>query len=119
MAKLKPLPACQAWVLGTLNLRGTPIPVVDLRQRIGGEMDPLAKTDLIVICRVAGGVCGMRVQDAVDVVARRVVPMGAGMASNHSAPFVAGVFVEGADQLVVVDVERAVGCTVGGLVENP
>ena len=46
------LPNTAAYVLGVINLRGTVVPIVDLRQRFGMECKEFDKTTVVVVVRV-------------------------------------------------------------------
>ena len=46
-AALAPLPEAPSWVLGTLNLRGTTIPVVDIASRLSSTAPRLELSDII------------------------------------------------------------------------
>lgn len=62
-----PLPGAPAVVEGLLNLRGTLVPVVDLRARTGLRSRPAAPEDHLVACEVRGRVVAVRVDRAEEV----------------------------------------------------
>src|SRR5579863_2022997 len=49
------IPHAPAYVLGVINLRGTVVPVLDLRCRFGIETIPFGPTTVVIVIRVAGG----------------------------------------------------------------
>jgi purine-binding chemotaxis protein CheW len=47
-----PLPNTPEYVRGVMNLRGTIVPIIDLRQRLGLESIPYGPTTVVVVTRV-------------------------------------------------------------------
>jgi purine-binding chemotaxis protein CheW len=62
-----PLPNAPAYVKGVLNLRGTIVPIVDLRQKFGMPEEPYTKFTVIVVVRVHGKTLGFVVDAVSDV----------------------------------------------------
>ena len=62
-AQLAPLPEAPPWVLGTLNLRGSTLPVVDIASRLHGQRPQLNITDVIVIVALELGALGVVVSE--------------------------------------------------------
>lgn len=62
------LPGAPAAVEGAINLRGTAVPVFDLRQRFGLERRPLTPQDRLVIMSSGGRSIALRVDHALDLV---------------------------------------------------
>ena len=50
-----PVPGAQAWMLGVANVRGTLLPVVDLKQFLEGERTVVHEGQRVLIVRQAGG----------------------------------------------------------------
>ena len=46
------IPNTPSYVLGVINLRGTVVPVVDLRKRFGIESVPFGKTTVVIVVKV-------------------------------------------------------------------
>lgn len=67
-AAVVPLPGAPEVVEGLLNVRGTPVPVVDLRARTGLPGRTAAPGDHLVACQVRGRVVAARVDRAEEVV---------------------------------------------------
>jgi len=106
MAALTPMPESPPWVHGMLNLRGDPVPVLDVSARLERRTRVSKLSDLIVICHCDGQRVGMLVPDVVGVqtfaadVARSTID---GLAR---APYLLGVLnFEGA-QIFVLSVAR-------------
>jgi purine-binding chemotaxis protein CheW len=96
-----------AFLKGVINLRGTIVPIVDLRAKFRGE----AKYDeftVVIILSVAGRVIGIVVDAVSDVTTltdeqiRPAPEFGAAV----DAPFITGVGTVGERMLIVTDIER-------------
>lgn len=48
-----PLPNMPDFILGVINLRGTVVPIIDLRKHFGLETIPFGKTTVVIVVRVA------------------------------------------------------------------
>jgi purine-binding chemotaxis protein CheW len=62
-----PLPNAPAFVKGVLNLRGTIVPIVDLRQKFGMPPETNTKFTVIVVVQVQGKTLGFVVDAVSDV----------------------------------------------------
>lgn len=91
-------------VLGLLNLRGAPLPVLDLRARLGlprSEPDP---ADHVLVCRVGDRTVGVwvdRAQDVTTVDPSALADLPPDAPSRH----LAGVALLDDDLLLVTDVD--------------
>lgn len=105
------IPNAPPHIKGVINLRGTVVPVVGLRERFGMPAVPYDKFTVIVMVNVAAKVIGIVVDTVTDVLTLRsgdIHPppeLGAGVDTS----FITGM-AKTADRLVIVlDVEKAVG----------
>lgn len=64
---LSPLPKAPAVVAGVANLRGEPLPVVDLRARLGRPTRAMHPDDHVVVCLVGSRRVGIWVDQASDL----------------------------------------------------
>ena len=64
---ITPLPNAPAYVKGVLNLRGTIVPIVDLRKKFGMPEEAYTAFTVIVVVRVQGQVMGFIVDAVSDV----------------------------------------------------
>lgn len=55
MPQVTPVPGAQPWMLGVANLRGTLLPVVDLRLFLEGERTVLHEGQRVMVMRQPGG----------------------------------------------------------------
>lgn len=108
-ARLMDLPDADASVLGALNLRGVPLVVYDLAQRLGEGRSPLTRTDLILACDAGGRPLGLKVAAAMDVVHATVTTMSGHVAGGLDGSLLRGAFVHGGEQVVVLDVAALSG----------
>ena len=66
--KLAHLPNASSFVDGVLNLRGTVVPVVDLRKRFGMPVGGEGSSTRLLILKVAGQSLGLVVDDVTEVI---------------------------------------------------
>jgi purine-binding chemotaxis protein CheW len=93
-ATLAPLPEAPDWVLGTLNLRGTSVPVVHVAHRLGRASKALALSDLIVVVLTESGTAGLVVSQVGAVKVIRSHEDSSMLETSH-APYVIGCFNDG------------------------
>src|SRR5690606_9574978 len=60
---LTPVPGGQPWLLGVSNVRGTLLPVVDLKQVLDGERTVMHETTRALIIRQPGGNVAMLIDE--------------------------------------------------------
>jgi purine-binding chemotaxis protein CheW len=91
--KLARVPHSPPWIEGVINIRGSIVPVVDLRKRLGsGRSSPTARPKCI-LCRIGRDRVGIVVDSATEV--QRVLPSDLrpvpAMVATTAQPFVLGV----------------------------
>jgi purine-binding chemotaxis protein CheW len=109
------IPYAPAHVLGVLNLRGSIIPVVDLRLLLALERAEYSAVTVIVvlsvICRDARrnfGVVVDGVSDVVDVDAAQVKPapnLGSSAATDH----ISGLLPVSGHMVILLDIDKLIG----------
>lgn len=101
MVALASLPGAAPWMAGMADLRGVPVPVVDLAARLGHEPRTPILDRRIVVTAGSGGPAGLvgLVVDEVDGVA----PAGEAVASAGAAPLVRAAARVGDEIVVVLD----------------
>jgi len=67
-AQTTPLPNQPSYTRGVLNLRGTIIPVHDLRMRFGGSETKADESNVIVIVQIAAQTIGLLVDAVSDII---------------------------------------------------
>ena len=105
------IPNAPAYVRGVMNLRGTMIPVVDLRARFGMPVKDYTKFTVIIIVTIADRIYGLVVDAVSDVLnlagADLEPPPELGDALDTS--FMTGIARNGDRLITVLQVDRALG----------
>ena len=86
--EVAPLPHAPAVVRGLINLRGEPLPIIDLRSRLGLLRAPAHPDNHVLVCQVAGRALGVWVDRAEGVRQLEVVdiaPLDAPATGRHFA----------------------------------
>lgn len=63
-----PIPNTPAYILGVINLRGTVVPIIDLRKRFELESIPFGPTTVVIVVKVVSGDAERTVGIVVDAV---------------------------------------------------
>ncbi len=102
------LPGAPDYIRGVTNLRGTIIPVMDLRLRFGLPPHPQPAAGVVIVASLAGKLTGLLVDEVCDILSPASGAAGslpiAGPA--HDSPFFAGLVMEGEEMLIVLKPER-------------
>lgn len=102
------LPDAPAWIKGVVNLRGTIVPVVDLRIRFRLGKPTYDQFTVMIILTVANRVLGMVVDSVSDVTqldpeqVRPAPELGSGIDSRY----IAGMGTVDQRMLILLDIER-------------
>ncbi|HEX9811420.1 MAG TPA: chemotaxis protein CheW [Burkholderiales bacterium] len=108
--KVTPLPNSPRYIRGVLNLRGTIVPIIDLRLRFNLQEVPYDAVTVIVVINVGGRMAGIVVDAVSDVISlnpeeRRSAPEFEGHASRQ---YVQGLTQVDDKLLVLIDVDKLV-----------
>ncbi|HEY2600507.1 MAG TPA: chemotaxis protein CheW [Thermoleophilaceae bacterium] len=106
MVALTPVPEAPDWLTGVINLRGTVIPVIDLRTRLGLTPQPAGLSTPIIVAEVAAGSVGLiadSVADFVNVPGDAIDPPAA-RAGDTGA--VAGLARSGERLILILDLDN-------------
>jgi purine-binding chemotaxis protein CheW len=108
--KVTPLPNSPRYIRGVLNLRGTIVPIIDLRLRFNLEEVPYDACTVIVVVNLGGRLAGVVVDAVSDVITlapeqRRTPPEFEGHANRQ---FVQGLTQVDDKLLVLIDVEKLI-----------
>ena len=68
MVAVTAVPDCPVWLAGVINLRGSVVPIVDLRSRLGLEIRAARLTSRIIVVDVSGQAVGLVVDSTTEVV---------------------------------------------------
>ncbi len=112
------LPDAPDYIKGVINLRGTIVPVVDMRLKFRLERADYTALTVMIVLNVADRVVGMVVDSVSDVVRltdeqiRAVPEIGA----TIDRQFLTGIGTLDERMLILLDIERLMGSTEMGLV---
>jgi purine-binding chemotaxis protein CheW len=108
-----PMPNMPEYILGVINLRGTVVPIIDLRKLFQQESVPFDKTTVVIVVRVSNGEDGERtmgiVVDAVSEVHNiaktdlKPAPDFGGACSTES---IKGLATENDKMLIMLDIDH-------------
>ncbi|MBC8035681.1 MAG: purine-binding chemotaxis protein CheW [Rhizobiales bacterium] len=114
------LPNSQAFVRGVINLRGTIIPVIDLRMRFGQGLTEPTPSHVVVIVAIGEAQSGLLVDGVSDIVTvpRRDIAAIPDLEGEDRNPFFHGL-VTGQDNLMaVIALDQLVSQRLGGHVST-
>lgn len=102
------IPQSPHFLLGVLNLRGTIVPVLDLRLRFGVQPEAYTASTVTVIVAVAGrsfGIVVDAVSDVLDAAAAEVRPVP-DMGATVAVEYLQGLIATGERMVLLLDVTR-------------
>ena len=113
-----PIPNTPAYLLGVINLRGTIVPIVDLRKRFSLESIAFGPTTVVVVVKVVSGDRERTVGIVVDAVSE-VYSVASGQlkpppdfGSTISTDFVKGLATVDEKMVILLDIDRLINVSV-------
>jgi purine-binding chemotaxis protein CheW len=108
---ITPIPNTPAHIKGVMNLRGTIIPVVDLRQKFGLQAGEANAFTVIIVVKVGAKVMGLVVDGVSDVLNIPIADIQAtpDFGSQVDARFISGMAKAGERLVVLLDIDRVLG----------
>lgn len=110
--KVTPIPNTPDYVQGVINLRGTIVPVVDLRQRFGMPRLEYGPTTVVIVLKVLGegrdrtmGIIVDAVSDVYDVDPGEMKP-APDLGVSTGADWVQGLATVGEKMVIVLDIDQ-------------
>ena len=110
--KVTKLPRTAAFMKGIINLRGSGIPVIDLRLKFGMEETSIQKDTAIIVLDVAGadgeiivGALADAVHEVVEIAADKVEPAPR-FGTKLAAEFIQGVGKRDDGFIIILDIDR-------------
>ncbi len=103
------LPNLPPHVRGVINLRGTIIPILDLRARFGGSMTDATKTHVVVVIQVRETIWGVLVDaisDILTVSRDQIRPVPTIETGEAHAEYLTGLFTIEQRMVTLLDVDR-------------
>ena len=114
------IPQAPAHVLGVLNLRGSIVPIVDMRMRFNldrAEYTPLTVIIVLSVESAAGrrdiGVVVDGVSDVIDVASADIKPAPE-LGAQVSTEFIEGLAAVSGRMVMLLDIDRLIGVDVAG-----
>jgi purine-binding chemotaxis protein CheW len=110
-SKITPLPNTPAEVKGMMNLRGTVVPIIDLRMRFGLMESEYNRFTVIIVVNVGGKVMGMvvdAVSDVLNVSAKEVAPPP-DLGGQIDTSFMTGITRTGDRLITLLNIDRLIG----------
>ncbi len=106
--KLTSVPKAPAFVDGMINLRGTVIPVIDLRKRFDLPPTPRDRKTRIVICAIFEKFVGLMVDEVTEVrrYLRHEVRPAPEFVKGKGAEFFMAVCQRDSDLVMIIDLEK-------------
>lgn len=102
------VPGMPGFVLGVISLRGTIIPVLDLRLRLGLAIGQPCGRERIIIARKGEGMCGLLVDEVFQVLGLSGTEIGKAppVLEGIDREFVRGIGRHGERMLIILDLEK-------------
>jgi purine-binding chemotaxis protein CheW len=106
--KLTPVPKAPAFIEGVINLRGSVIPVADMRKRFDQPIDTENRKNRIVICSLVGKMIGLLVDEVTEVkrFGRKEIAPSPQFIQGAQADYFLGVARRDDDLIMLIDLEK-------------
>ena len=106
--KVTPIPSAPAYLKGVMNLRGTIVPVLDMRMKFGMAEPRYDTFTVVIILRIAGRVIGIVVDGVSDVVplAPGDVKAAPQLGALVDSAFLAGLATRDGRMILLMDIEK-------------
>ncbi|MDH4190571.1 MAG: chemotaxis protein CheW [Betaproteobacteria bacterium] len=116
-----PIANSPAWLKGIINLRGTIVPVVDMRIKFNLEKVDYDQFTVVIILSVAGRVIGMVVDGVSDVIglAAEQIRPAPEMGGAVDARYIVGLGTVETGMIILVDIEQLMSSADMALFEKP
>ena len=114
------IPNAPAYLKGVINLRGTIVPIVDLRIKLNFPNVEYTKFTVVIILNVASRVIGVVVDSVSDVLALAAeqIKPAPGFSGAFDTEYILGMATVENRTLILIDIERLMGSSDMGLVEK-
>jgi purine-binding chemotaxis protein CheW len=111
------IPSAPNYVLGVINLRGTVVPVFDLRLRFGTGAGAVDRLTVIIVVAVGTRHVGLVVDDVSKVLTIRPGAMQGppGLAQHIDTSFILGLVRDGEALVTIIHVDRLIGPDLGNM----
>ncbi len=108
LSNITKVPHLPAFLKGVINLRGTIIPVVDLKLKFEMDSDGYGKHTCVVVTEFSGGVLGLIVDAVSDVmyISEEKISAPPSFGAQIRTEFIKGMGRVGDDLVIILDVDR-------------
>lgn len=109
--KVRPIPNAPPYIKGAINLRGTVVPVVDLRSRFGMPQTDYNQFTVIIVVSVGTKIVGLVVDAVSDVlnIAQDQIDETPDLGADIESGFFRGMGKVGDKLVLLLNVERLIG----------
>lgn len=116
-SQVTPIPNTPPYVKGVMNLRGSIIPVVDLRSKLSMAETAYNQFTVIIVIRVGPKTVGLVVDAVSDVlnIPTQDVQATPDFGAQVDARFISGMAKAGEKLVVLLDIDKVLGSEVGAL----
>jgi purine-binding chemotaxis protein CheW len=106
--KVTPIPAAPAYLKGVVNLRGTIVPVLDMRVKFGMADPRYDAFTVVIVLKVAGRTIGIVVDGVSDVaqLAEGDVKAAPQLGAVVDSSFLAGLATQNGRMILLLDIEK-------------
>ena len=108
------LPNAADYILGVINLRGTVVPIIDLRRRFAMERSQFGKTTVVVVVKVSSadkertiGIVVDAVSEVYNVSDEQIRP-APDLGGAISTEFVKGLATLGEKMIILLDIDKLI-----------
>jgi len=108
---VKSLPREYPTIKGIIDLRGSIVPVIDIRERFNLQPFVPTKKSRILIVSVEKKIAGLIVDEAMDVVniPKNEVRVPPGLLREEAGEYIAGIFKKDSDIIFIIEVAKLLG----------
>ncbi|MEA1912496.1 MAG: chemotaxis protein CheW [candidate division WOR-3 bacterium] len=103
------VPLAPKYVEGVMNLRGDPVAIIDLKQKIGFEGK--SSSNYIILCSIKDSVVGLRVDDIQDIheiPEETLKDVPTSIEGEIESKYIKGILQIGEDEYIVIDVDELI-----------
>lgn len=106
-SRVRPVPNAPRWIKGVMNLRGTVVPVLDLRVRFGMSEEEYNQFTVIIVVSIGGKVVGLVVDAVSDVmsITKDQIEETPELAGDVDASFFHGMGKVGEKLVLLLDID--------------
>lgn len=108
LTSITKVPHLPDYLKGVINLRGTIIPVIDLKKKFGMESGEYRKHTCIIVTEFSGGIMGLIVDSVSDIlnITRASISPAPDFGSRINTAFLKGMAKINSDLILLLDADR-------------